>query len=89
MGSQHIKTQITKKEYEENQENQGASQNKLRGIDSRVKLIRLGEFIGSRHQEQELKMLVQILKDIIYKKQVKRKTGLQDQVAPIIQKQNL
>jgi hypothetical protein len=86
MGSQHIKTQITKKEYEENQ---GASQNKLRRIDSRVKLIRLGEFIGSRYQEQDLKMLVQILKDIIYKKQVERKTDLQGQVAPISQKQNL
>ena len=85
MGSHHVKIQIVKKE---NEENQGASQNKFRRIDPRGRLIRLGEFIGSRYQERELKMLVQILKDIIYKKQVERKTDLQGQVAPISKKQN-
>ena len=69
-----------KKEYKGKQ---WSGQNKRVRIDTREKLIRLGESIGSRYKEQELKMLVQILKDIIYKKQVERKTDLLDQLAPI------
>ena len=62
-----------KKEYKGKQ---GSGQNKRVRIDTRDKLLRLGESIGSRYKEQELKMIVQILKDIIYKKQVERRTDL-------------
>ena len=73
MTSQREKTMTIKKEYKGKQ---GSGQNKRVRIDTRDKLLRLGEPIGSRYKEQELKMIVQILKDIIYKKQVERRTDL-------------
>ena len=73
MTSQREKTMTIKKEYKGKQ---GSGQNKRVRIDTRDKLLRLGESIGSRYKEQELKMIVQILKDIIYKKQVERRTDL-------------
>jgi hypothetical protein len=56
-------------------------QNNCRGTDSRLRLVKLGESISSRYQEEDLKMLIQILKDMTYQKQVERKGTLLDQKA--------